>query len=186
MAYHAAGEPALLTIGILAPTRAPLVAPPAPTGTIWVVEGMSVLIAAAARRVPVPVVCRGGTPSVAVTRLISAAVAAGWEIAVSSDFEPGGLHGAATLLRQAGSSGRPWRLSAHEYLAATTEGEPFPPEQVPDTPWDPELAPAMRQRRQRVSEEARLNELLADLEPDQSGDQATKPMDLPLIGTPGH
>jgi hypothetical protein len=57
---------------------------------------------------------------------------------------------------------------------------------VPDTPWDPELAPAMRQRRQRVSEEARLNELLADLEPDQSGDQATKPMDLPLIGTPGH
>lgn len=165
-AYHAAREPALLTVGIIAATRGPLVAPPPPTGTIWVVEGMSVLVAAAARRVPVPVVCRGGTPSVAVTRLINAAVAVGWEIAVSSDFEPGGLYGAATLLRQAGSSGRPWRLSVSDYLAATTEGEPFPPEQVPDTPWDPKLAPAMRQRRRRVSEEARLTELLADLEHD--------------------
>jgi len=37
---------------------------------------------------------------------------------------------------------------------------------VPDTPWDPKLAPAMRQRRRRVSEEARLTELLADLEHD--------------------
>lgn len=75
-AYQAAGEPALLTVGIIAANGAPLVVPPPPKGTIWVVEGVSALVAAAARRVPVPVVCRGGTPSVAVTRLVSAAAVA--------------------------------------------------------------------------------------------------------------
>jgi uncharacterized protein (TIGR02679 family) len=168
-AYQAAGEPALLTVGIIAANGAPLVVPPPPKGTIWVVEGVSALVAAAARRVPVPVVCRGGTPSVAVTRLVSAAAVVGWEIAVSSDFEPRGLQGAASLLRLVAPSGRPWRLSADDYLAATTGGEPFLPEQVPETPWDPELAAAMRQRRQRVSEEARLKELLADLELHRNG-----------------
>jgi hypothetical protein len=67
MAYQAAGEPTLLTVGIIAATNAPLVVPSPHKGTIWVVEGMSTLVAAAARRVAVPVVCRGGTPSVAVT-----------------------------------------------------------------------------------------------------------------------
>ena len=126
-AYQAAGEPTLLTIGIIAATNDPLVVPPPSKGTIWVVEGVSTLVAAAARSVPVPVVCRGGTPSVAVTRLISAAAAAGWEIAVSSDFEPRGLHGAASLLRQVGPLGRPWRLSASDYLASASERDPFPP-----------------------------------------------------------
>ena len=163
-AYHAAGEPALLTLAILAATGAPLVTPPPHGGTLWVVEGVSVLTAAA-RRVPVPVVCRGGTPSVAVTRLVCAAAAAGWRIAVSADFEPRGLHGAATLLRHAGPAGRPWRLAAADYLAAPPEGDPFDPEHVPAIPWDPQLAAAMRRRRQRVSEEARLHELLADLKP---------------------
>jgi uncharacterized protein (TIGR02679 family) len=163
-AYQAAGEPALLTLGIIAASHAPLIIPPAGGGTIWVVEGISALTAAAARRVPAPVVCRGGTPSVAVTRLVRAGAAAGWRIAVSSDFEPGGLHGAAALLRQVGPAGQPWRLSAADYLTAPTEGNPFDPDQVPETPWDPALAAAMRRRRQRVSEEARLDNLLGDLE----------------------
>jgi hypothetical protein len=130
-----------------------------------VVEGISVLAAAAARRVPAPVVCRGGTPSVAVTRLVSAAATAGWHVAVSSDFEPGGLHGAIMILRQIDAAGRPWRLTAADYLAGPAEeGEPFNPEQVPDTPWDPQLAAAMRHHRRRVSEEGRLDTLLADLD----------------------
>jgi uncharacterized protein (TIGR02679 family) len=172
-AYHAAGEPALLTVGIVAATHAPLITPPPVGGTIWVVEGVSVLTAAAARCVPAPVVCRGGTPSVAVTRLVRAAAAAGWRIAVSSDFEPRGLHGAAALLRHVGPAGQPWRLSAADYLAAPSEGNPFNPDQVPETPWDPALAEAMRRRRQRVSEEARLDNLLADLE---------APMETPATG----
>jgi hypothetical protein len=68
--------------------------------------------AVAAQRVPASVVCRGGTPSVAVSRLIRAAATAGWNIAISSDFEPGGLHGAITLLRQVQRAGQPWRLTA--------------------------------------------------------------------------
>ena len=96
--------------------------------------------------------------------LIRAAASVGWNIAVSSDFEPRGLHGAITLLRHLQSAGQPWRLTAAEYLAAPAEGEPFSPGQVPHTPWDPALADAMRQRRERVSEEARIASLLADLQ----------------------
>jgi uncharacterized protein (TIGR02679 family) len=163
-AYHDAGEPAVLTIGIISIGRAPLIAPPPPGGTVWVVEGVSILAAAAAQQVPASVVCRGGTPSVAVTRIIRAAASVGWNIAVSSDFEPRGLHGAITLLRHLQSAGRPWRLAAADYLAAPAEGEPFNPGQVPHTPWDPALANAMRQRCERVSEEARIASLLADLQ----------------------
>lgn len=163
-AYHDADEPAVLTIGIISTSRAPLIAQPPPGGTVWVVEGVSILAAAAAQQVPASVVCRGGTPSVAVTRIIRAAASAGWNIAVSSDFEPRGLHGAITLLRHLQSAGQPWRLTAAEYLAAPAEGEPFSPGQVPHTPWDPALADAMRKRRERVSEEARIASLLADLQ----------------------
>jgi uncharacterized protein (TIGR02679 family) len=164
-AYHAANEPAVLTIGIITTDTMPLIAAPPPDGgTLWIVEGVSVLAASAARRVPAAVVCRGGTPSVAVTRLVTAAVHVGWRIAVSSDFEPGGLRGAIALLRHAEPAAYPWRLTSADYLAAPAEGEPFTPEQVPDTPWDPTLAEAMRQRRQRVSEESRLRLLLGDLE----------------------
>lgn len=162
-AYHDAAEPVLLTLGIISASDAQLITPSPPGGTLWVVEGVSSLVAAAARGVPASVVCRGGTPSVAVIEVIRAAVRAGWSIAVSSDFEPGGIQGAITLLRHAGAAGRPWRLTSAEYLSAPAEGEPFHPNQVPETPWDPALAQAMRHRRERVSEEARLAGLLDDL-----------------------
>jgi uncharacterized protein (TIGR02679 family) len=164
-AYHDAGEPAVLTLGILSAADVPLFAPPPHGGTLWVVEGISTLTAAAAHGVRASVVCRSGTPSVAVSRIVRAAVDVGWNIAISSDFEPRGLHGAITLLRQARAAGRPWRLTAADYLAGPAEGEPFRPGQVPDTPWDPALAEAMRHRCQRVSEEARLIRLLDDLSP---------------------
>ncbi len=163
-AYREVGEPAVLTLGILSSAQAPLIAAPPRGGTLWVIEGISVLSAAAARQVAANVICRGGTPSVAVTRTIRAAVEAGWTIAVSSDFEPRGLHGAIALLRQVQAAGRPWRLAAADYLAGPAEGEPFRPDQVPDTPWDPALADAMRQRCERVSEEARLADLIADMQ----------------------
>jgi uncharacterized protein (TIGR02679 family) len=163
-AYQATGEPAVLTLGILSSAGTPLIALPPSGGTIWVVEGVSALTAAAAEDVPASVVCRGGTPSVAVSRLIRAAADAGWSVAISSDFEPRGLHGAITLLRQIQPAGRPWRLTAADYLAGAAEGEPFSPSQVPDTPWDPALAEAMRHRCERVSEEARLTRLLDDLD----------------------
>ena len=162
-AYREASEPTLLTLGIISGSEVPLIGPPPPNGIIWVVEGVSTLVAAAAQRVPASVVCRGGTPSVAVSRLIRAAATAGWTIAISSDFEPRGLHGAITLLRQVQRAGQPWRLTAAEYLAGPAEGDPFSPGQVPDTPWDPALANAMRHRCERVSEEARLTHLLNDL-----------------------
>lgn len=87
-----------------------------------------------------------------------------WTIAVSSDFEPRGLHGAIMLLRHLQAVGRPWRLTVADYLAWSAEGEPFTPGQVPHTPWDPALADAVRQRCERVSGEARLADLLTDLQ----------------------
>jgi uncharacterized protein (TIGR02679 family) len=163
-AFHAAHQPAVLPIGLLTASPSPLVAPPPhPDATIWVVEGMSLLLAATTATVPVPVVCRAGNPSVAVRRLIGAAAATGWRIAVSSDFEPGGLHGAITLLALAEDHAAPWRLSAHDYLAGECDGEQFMASAVPDTPWDPQLAVAMRRQQTRVSEESRREILLDDL-----------------------
>jgi uncharacterized protein (TIGR02679 family) len=162
-AFHAAQQPAVLPIGLLTASSSPLVTPPHPTATIWVVEGMSLLLAAATAMVSVPVVCRAGNPSVAVRRLIGSAAEAGWRIAVSSDFEPGGLHGAITLLALAGERAVPWRLSAADYIASEADAEPFAASAVPDTPWDPRLAAAMRRRQARVSEESRREILLDDL-----------------------
>jgi len=171
-AYQDAAEPALLTLGILCASDAQLITPPPLGGTLWVVEGVSALVAAASRNVPASVVCRGGTPNVAVSHIVRAAARAGWEIAVSSDFEPRGLQGAITLLRLVGDAGRPWRLTRAEYLASPAEGEPFTSNQVPETPWDPALADAMRQRSERVSEEARLSGLLNDLAADAADAEA--------------
>jgi uncharacterized protein (TIGR02679 family) len=173
-AYQAAHEPAVLTLGVIARIEAPpLIASPHPdTTTLWVVEGISTLTAIAAHDTPTPILCRGGTPSIAVARIITAAAAAGWRIAISSDFEPGGLRGAITALRHAGTAGIPWRLTTADYLAAPSEGDHFAPQDVPETPWDPHLATAMRQRHDRVSEENRMHTLLADLHaPDDAHDQ---------------
>jgi uncharacterized protein (TIGR02679 family) len=165
-AYQAAQEPAVLTLGVIARIEAvPLIAAPQPnTTTLWVVEGISTLSVVAANDTPASVLCRAGTPSVAVARIITEAAAAGWRIAVSSDFEPGGLRGAIAALRHAGAAGTPWRLTTDDYLATPSEGDHFAPQDVPDTPWDPRLAATMRQRQERVSEEDRLHVLLADLQ----------------------
>lgn len=165
-AYQATQGPAVLTLGVITCTCAePLIASPQPNSTtLWVVEGISTLSVVAASDTPASVLCRGGTPSVAVARIITEAAAAGWRIAVSSDFEPGGLRGAIAALRHAGAAGTPWRLTTNDYLATPSEGDHFAPQDVPDTPWDPRLAPTMRQRQERVSEEDRLHKLLADLD----------------------
>ncbi|ONI88034.1 hypothetical protein ALI22I_20020 [Saccharothrix sp. ALI-22-I] len=164
-AYQAAKEPAVLTLGVITSGGdRSLIAPPQPESTtLWVVEGISALTAIVACDAHAAVLCRGGTPSVAATKVISAAAASGWRVAVSSDFEPGGLRGAITALRHAGTAGFPWRLTATDYLTAPAEGERFPSDDVPATPWDPDLATAMRHRRERVSEENRLDVLLTDL-----------------------
>jgi uncharacterized protein (TIGR02679 family) len=162
-AYQAANEPAVLTLGLLASSEQPLFAAAPTGGVLWIVEGISVLASLADQRAPAPLVCRGGTPSGAVTHLVKAAVQAGWRITVSSDFEPGGLRGAIALLRCAGTAGTPWRLTTADYLAGRSENEPFDHDQVPDTPWDPQLAEAMRHHGRRVSEESRIQQLMRDL-----------------------
>ncbi|MEV0453689.1 TIGR02679 domain-containing protein [Catellatospora methionotrophica] len=161
--YTQAGQPALLTAGLLAMPGELIRMPTCGEHTLWVVEGLGVLAALAQQRPRASILCRAGMPSTATRTIIRAAVRAGWTIAVSSDFEPGGLRGAINVLACAGSAGRPWRLDVLTYLTGASDGDPFPPTQVPRTPWEPPLADALRIRGQRVSEESRISDLLLDL-----------------------
>jgi hypothetical protein len=174
-AYQAACEPAVLTIGILAASDDSLVAPPPADGaTLWVVEGFSMLTAIAASGTSQPVVCRSGTPSVVVVRLITAAAAEGWRIAVSSDFRTWRPTRRAYPAPACRTGRIPLAAHHRRYLASPGEGDPFTPEQVPETPWDPGLAHAMRQRYQRVSEECRLDLLLKTFKPPSAAIHPTR------------
>lgn len=156
-AHAAAGEPCRLTLGAL--TRHP--AAFRRGERVFVCENVAV-VEAASRELgarSAPLVCVEGQPSTAVRLVLGELAAAGCDLAYHGDFDWGGVRIAATVLGLAG--GRPWRLTAVDYLAASGDrplrGRPA------DTPWDPRLAAQMRQRGLAVEEETVLPALLADL-----------------------
>jgi uncharacterized protein (TIGR02679 family) len=145
------------------------VAPPPPghRGWLFAVENEALLSWAWRNCPDTPVVWYG---SDAATRLLTAAAAAGWNIAVSADFEPGGLARAASLLARIPSA-QPWRLTASDYeqhLAHGT-GAPLTNRRV-TTPWDPQLADLLAARNTRVTEEDRFDLLATDLRAGQPPD----------------
>jgi uncharacterized protein (TIGR02679 family) len=161
VAAHA-GLVAVVTLELVS-QPGPLVAPPpADGGTLWVVENNATLTALVHIDTDEPVLCRNGTPSVSDRALVRSAAAAGWTVAVTSDFEPVGLAGARTLLDDAGSSGRPWRVGADDYdpslSADRFDGRPGA------TPWDPRLQAKLDHHRTRVLEEHRLPAIVGDVQ----------------------
>ncbi len=65
---------------------------------------------------------------------------------------------------------RPWRYDHQAYEAAVAAAQPLAPlaglaGEPAATPWDPELAAAMRCRNLRIEEELTLDGLLQDLSP---------------------
>ena len=113
----------------------------------------------------VPLVCLSGRLGPAARTLLSRLVAAGRTVAVHTDFDAAGL----TALREAITLGAvPWRMSAEDYRAAldlarehdidlpALDGDPGP------TPWDPDLAAALRAG-WAVPEEVVTGLLLGDL-----------------------
>jgi Protein of unknown function C-terminus (DUF2399) len=60
---------------------------------------------------------------------------------------------------------RPWRYDDQAYKAAVSAAHPLTPlvGEPAATPWDPELASAMRHRNVRIEEELTLDHLLQDL-----------------------
>ncbi|MGH9225940.1 MAG: DUF2399 domain-containing protein, partial [Acidimicrobiales bacterium] len=114
-----------------------------------------------------PLVCSSGWPNVAVTTLLRQLAAAGAHLRCHADFDPPGVLITRHLIRQVGAE--PWRMTARDYRAGADEADRAGPTfagSVPDTPWDPALARAMRARRRVVFEEDVMVALFA---PDEGG-----------------
>ena len=96
----------------------------------------------------------------ATRRRLRARATAGVELRVRADFDAAGLQIASWTLNLPGAI--PWRFDAATYRAGPP-GPALTGQAVPDTPGDPELASALRERGESVHEEAYLSALLEDL-----------------------
>jgi uncharacterized protein (TIGR02679 family) len=150
---------------------------------VSVCENPAVLRAAAERlgSGAAPLVCTEGRPSVACWRLLATLREGGCELRYHGDFDWPGLQIAAAVLAEPGTT--PWRMGADDYLAALDEsaagGSTTDPERArlrgtaTESPWDPGLATAMRQRGAVVYEEDVIDLLVDDLRtappPDSTG-----------------
>jgi len=159
---HPPYEPALLSPRLLA-SGVQVAAGPA--GTLWVCEAPALVEHVATLELPVPMLCFSGLAMQAHHDVVAAFAAAGWQVAVSADHEPRALEAAAALLGTAGPAGRPWRLDVVSHRAGREDADrPLRADvAVPDTPWDPGLAVALREDRRRVTEEGKADLLLPDL-----------------------
>jgi uncharacterized protein (TIGR02679 family) len=166
-ALGAAGQPAVVTLRQL--VRA---TPRPPTGgTVHVCENPTVVLAAADRLATrcAPLICLQGQPSTAAVRLLRLLADAQWTVRYHGDFDWGGVRIAGRLLDHVPWT--PWRYTAADYRAAVAAhprtaaltGAPA------DTPWDPELAAALRSTGRRIEEELVLANLLADLRQEPLG-----------------
>lgn len=132
--------------------------------TIFVCENPAVLRAAAGelQDTAAALVCTEGVPSAACHRLLGDAVRAGARLHWRADFDWAGLRITADAVARHGA--HPWRMTAAGYTAALGEGESTPLAGPPAaSPWDPELARAMRESGSAVMEERLLPALLSDL-----------------------
>ena len=159
------GQPAVLTLRQLRCHDEPL-----HSGRVRICEN-PVVVAAAADELGArcqPLVCVGGQPSAAGWRLLELLAVGGADFGYHGDFDWGGVRIARAVRRQV--AWWPWRYDHLAYQAAVSAahllaplarltGEPAP------TPWDPELATAMRHRNLRIEEELTLDALLQDLSP---------------------
>jgi uncharacterized protein (TIGR02679 family) len=155
-----AGQPVVLTLRQLRCHDEPLCA-----GRVRMCEN-PVVVAAAADELGVrcqPLVCVGGQPSAAVWRLLELLAAGGAVFDYHGDFDWGGVRIARSVLHRA--AWQPWRYDHQAYEAAVLAVHPPAPlvGAPVATPWDPELACAMRHRNVRIEEELTLDALLQDL-----------------------
>ena len=160
-----AGQPAVLTLRQLRCHSEPLSA-----ARVRICEN-PVVVAAAADELGAgcqPVVCVGGQPSVAGWRLLELLAAGGADFGYHGDFDWGGVRIASAVYRRV--NWRPWWYDHQAYEAAVFAAHPLTPlaglvGEPTATPWDPELAAAMRHCNVRIEEELTLDTLLQDLSP---------------------
>jgi uncharacterized protein (TIGR02679 family) len=89
--------------------------------------------------------------------------AGGAQLSYHGDMDPTGL--ALTEHHRRRFGARPWRMGGRDYLAALDEAVVTvdPAVTIPPTPWDPDLADAVREHRRVVYEEQVIEVLLRDL-----------------------
>ena len=158
-----AGQPTVLTLRQLRCHDKPL-----RTARVRICEN-PVVVAAAADELGArcqPLVCVGGQPSAAGWRLLELLAAGGAEFGYHGDFDWGGVRIARTVGQRV--DWRPWRYDHRDYEAVVLAARPLTPlgllaGEPAATPWDPELASAMRHRNVRIEEELTLDALLQDL-----------------------
>ena len=169
-----AGQPAVLTLRQLRCHAEPLNTGPLRAARVWICEN-PVVVAAAADELGArcqPLVCVGGQPSAAGWRLLELLAAGGSEFGYHGDFDWGGVRIACAVHDRV--NWRPWRYDHHAYEAAVSTAHPLAQlaglagltglaGEPAATPWDPELAAAMRRRNLRIEEELTLDALLQDL-----------------------
>ena len=132
------------------------------TSGVRVVENPSILAMAVARfghQCP-PLIATSGWPNSACMLLMRQLTQAGVMLGYHGDFDGEGIRIAAHVLSRTGA--KPWRMSAQDYLAEVRPGRPDSGT-ITEAPWDPELAPALREHRSTVSEEHVAEHLLSDL-----------------------
>jgi uncharacterized protein (TIGR02679 family) len=155
-----AGQPTVLTLRQLRCRDEPLRA-----ARVRMCEN-PVVVAAAADELGArcqPLVCVGGQPSAAVWRLLELLAAGGAQFDYHGDFDWGGVRIARSVLQRV--NWHPWRYDHQAYEAAVSAAHPPTPlaGEPATTPWDPELAAAMRHHNVRIEEELTLDLLLEDL-----------------------
>jgi uncharacterized protein (TIGR02679 family) len=158
-----AGQPAVLTLRQLRCHNESL-----STGLVRICEN-PVVIAAAADELGAecqPMVCVGGQPSAAAWRLLELLAAGSSDFGYHGDFDWGGVRIARTVSQRL--HWRPWRYDHRAYEAAVSAAHPLTPltalaGEPAATPWDAQLASAMRHHNVRVEEELTLDTLLQDL-----------------------
>ncbi|WP_234381251.1 DUF2399 domain-containing protein [Streptomyces sp. NRRL F-5122] len=147
--------------------------PVVPAGDIFVCENPAVLRAAAAEleAASPTLVCTEGVPSAACHKLLADAVRAGARLYWRADFDWAGLRITATAVERHGA--QPWRMTTADYREALCQGQSTPLGGPPAaSPWDPQLARAMKESGQAVMEERLLPALLADLTRTEAGDSS--------------
>jgi len=165
-----AGQPAVLTLRQLRCHPGALTTGPLRAALVRICEN-PIVVAAAADELGAecqPLICVGGQPSAAGFRLLELLAAGGAEFGYHGDFDWGGVRIANAVHQRV--NWRPWRYDHVAYQTAVSATHPLATlgglaGDPATTPWDPELATAMRHLNLRVEEELTLDALLQDLSP---------------------
>nr|WP_281175677.1 TIGR02679 family protein [Knoellia aerolata] len=130
-----------------------------PAGRVLVCENPSVLEAIATAELDVAVICTSGRPNLVTAQVLAHVAESTAPMIYHGDFDWPGLAMATDALRRYGA--QPWLMGAEDYQGVpgslSLKGSPV------ESPWDPELAAAMRRRDVAVHEEAVLDRILAEL-----------------------